>query len=43
MIGFTYNSQQEFCAVLVQPYVRDANYFLNTKYTAATNSKQASA
>mgnify|MGYP000699385947 FL=1 len=22
MIGFTYNSQQEFCAVLVQPYVR---------------------
>ena len=22
MIGFTYNSQREFCAVLVQPYVR---------------------
>lgn len=22
MIGFTYNSQQELCAVLVQPYVR---------------------
>lgn len=22
MIGFAYNSQNEFCAVLVQPYVR---------------------
>ncbi len=21
MIGFAYNSQQEFCAVLVQPYI----------------------
>lgn len=22
MLGFAYNSQQEFCAVLMQPYVR---------------------
>jgi hypothetical protein len=22
MIGFTYNSQHEFCAVLIQPYIK---------------------